>query len=332
MENQTNIPELLAQVQLKNLIEQYVLLEERDNGEWWGSSPFSPNGDKTPSFSVDPNKQLFYDFSTGQGGDALTFIKLIENCGTRAAIEKLKAYVGYDETAPTRKMLQATKVAKTYRPPRPPTSKEVSAHLSNNYMQMFERDLSKLKLWLDEGILLETLDKFEVRFDAWSNRLVFPIRTLDGKILTVSGRTLDEDWKIKKTSKYIYLHKFGELRTLYGLYENRNAIEAVRQIICVEGAKSVMLLDSWGIYNSVALLTSHLNAHQYKLLVELGVPVVFALDKEVDIRQDKNIQKLKHFANVSYIYDKENLLEPKMSPFDDGREVWKTLYERRQPL
>ena len=94
-----------------------------------------------------------------------------------------------------------------------------------------------------------------------------------------------------------------------------------------------MIADSWGIDNAAAILTSHLNPQQLKILIRLGARVVFALDEDVDIRQDENIQRLKHYVNVEWVYPKrEHLLESKMSPVDAGREVWDSLYERRFPI
>ena len=60
--------------------------------------------------------------------------------------------------------------------------------------------------------------------------------------------------------------------------------------------------------------------------------VTFALDKEIDIRQDKNIQKLKQYVNVDYLWDKDNLLGEKDSPVDKGKEVFKRLYECKKLL
>ena len=63
-----------------------------------------------------------------------------------------------------------------------------------------------------------------------------------------------------------------------------------------------------------------------KLCVKYGLKVVFALDKEVDIRRDRNIQMLRKFVNVEYLYDRKNLLDEKDSPVDKGAQVFKELY------
>ena len=101
------------------------------------------------------------------------------------------------------------------------------------------------------------------------------------------------------------------------------------EIILFEGCKSVLLADTYGIHNTGAILTSHLNPNQMKLLAALGCRVVFALDKDVCIRDDHNIKRLKQFVNVQYLWDKDNLLGEKDSPVDRGQETWKKLYEGR---
>ena len=90
-----------------------------------------------------------------------------------------------------------------------------------------------------------------------------------------------------------------------------------------------MLADTWGIRNTGAILTSHLNVDQMKLLAKLGCHVVFALDKDVRIRDDRHIAMLKQYVNVEYLWDRDDLLEEKDSPVDQGYRVFQTLYERR---
>ena len=107
------------------------------------------------------------------------------------------------------------------------------------------------------------------------------------------------------------------------------SIKSKREVIIFEGCKSVLLADTWGINNTAAILTSHLSNNQLMILVKLGVRVVFALDKEVRIRDDHNIQKLKRYVNVEYLYDWSDMLDEKDAPVDKGLEVFKKLYDRR---
>lgn len=196
-------------------------------------------------------------------------------------------------------------------------------------MERYEKRPDKLAIWEREGISKESLDRFQVYYDGFSNRLVYPIRSIDGKIINIGGRTLDEQWKEKGLRKYTYFMSWGELNTLYGLAENMTDIQKKREVILFEGAKSVLLAYTWGIKNTGAILTSHLNPNQMKILAKLGCRVVFALDKDVEVLKDRNIMRLKQFVRVEYVQDRDNLLEPKDSPVDKGLETWKKLYERR---
>ena len=196
-------------------------------------------------------------------------------------------------------------------------------------MERYEKRPDKLAVWEQEGISRASLDKFQVRYDGFSDRLVYPIRSPEGKIVNIGGRTLDEHWKEKNLRKYTYFMSWGELKTIYGFAENLENIKRQGEIILFEGCKSVLMADTWGINNAGAILTSHLNPNQMKLLIELGCRVVFALDKEVSIRSDHNIARLKQFVNVEYIWDGAGLLDEKDSPVDKGPEVWKKLYEGR---
>ena len=152
---------------------------------------------------------------------------------------------------------------------------------------------------------------------------------MDGKIVNIGGRTLDPDWKEKNQRKYCYFYAWGTMNTIYGLFENLEEVKKAKEVILFEGCKSVLLADTWGIHNCGAILTSHLNPNQMKILAKLGCRVVFALDKDVRVTDDHNIQKLKRYVQVEYIRDVNNLLEAKDAPVDRGEQAYKTLYSQR---
>ena len=153
---------------------------------------------------------------------------------------------------------------------------------------------------------------------------------MNGNIVNVGGRTLDPDFKNKGIRKYTYFKQWGgQMSVVYGLFENYNHIIQKREVIIFEGMKSVLIARSYGINNTAAILTSHLNPGQMKILARLGVRVVFALDKDVKVKQDRNIASLKRYINVEYIYDFKDLLDDKDSPVDKGKEVFMELYNSR---
>lgn len=290
--------------------------------------------ENTPSFSVNVDKQRFYDFSSGKGGNVLEFICQYNHCGFFKGLQILKQYANITEdsdySATTR--LQATSIAKKFRHKTKKEKESKSAILPPDYMNRFERNEDKLAAWRDEGITQVSLDRFNVRYDPFSNRIVYPIRNMHGDIINVCGRTLDVAYKEHKQRKYTYFKPLGILDTIYGFSENKEEIFKNGEIILFEGAKSVMIADGWGIKNTGAICTSHLNESQLKLLIRLGVTVVFALDAEVDIREDANIKKLLPYVKVEWVRNRRGLLEDKDSPVDKGFDVFQVLYEERWRL
>lgn len=319
--------ELTDQIDIVDYISQYIELEEK-NGEYWGLSPFKD--EKTPSFSVRRETGTFYDFSSGIGGNLYTFIRYHRKCSKKEAIEELKSLAGFDGKvmAPVEKM-SATKVCKKFSKPPERIKESKTSILPDNYMERYEDDITKTKLWQDEGISIDSLKRFQVKYDSFGDRLVYPIRNPQGRIVNVGGRTLDPKWKEKNLKKYCYYFPWGRMETIYGLAENIEYIRNKHEIILFEGCKSVLIADTWGIKNCGAILTSHLNPAQMKLLAKLGCDVVFALDKDVKIKEDHNIEILRRYVNVSYIYDFKDMLDDKDSPVDKGKEIFKALYNSR---
>lgn len=320
------VSEMIESVDILEYISQFADFEQKGM-EWWCLSPLTD--EETPSFSVRQETQQWYDFSSGKGGNLLSFIKCYNKCGDRQAVEILKKYIGADADKPSPRKMAALQVAKRFSLRRKAKKESKAVVLPDDYMARYQNNREKLSLWAEEGISYESMAKFQVMYDDFQERIVFPIRNVSGQIVNVSGRAVDPDWKSKKLRKYTYFYPLGVLNTVYGLYENRHAVEEKGEIILFEGAKSVMKADTWGIHNTGAILTSHLSAPLMKILARLGVTAVFALDKGVDITQDENIKRLRHYVRVEYLLDTENLLQDKDSPADRGLETFSRLYDRR---
>lgn len=325
-----DVEELVRSIDIVEYISQFVDLEQKGE-EWWGLSCFKD--EKTPSFSVRKDPPFFYDYSSGASGNVVSFIKRYFNCSGREAIEKLKEFAGITtEIAPPKERMVTTTICKRFAKQQKQQKNSTATVLPDNFMDKYQKRTSKLAVWESEGISKASLDRFQVCYDAFNDRLVYPIRNLSGKIVNVGGRTLDPNWKEKKLRKYMYYYSWGTIDTIYGLSENLEFIKDKKQIILFEGCKSVLLADTWGIKNTGAILTSHLSFNQLKILAKLGCDVVFALDKDVDIRADQNINKLKRYVRVESICDQQDLLDSKDSPVDKGCEVFKRLYNERTIL
>lgn len=325
---QDEIQEILSHIDILDYISQYCDFEKHA-GEWYALSPLKE--ERTPSFTVNEEKQRFYDFSSGANGNLINFVRAYNHCGFHEAIEILKQYANITDSK-VLNSLPAARIARKYRQAKPTIKQSTVKILPDDCMDRFEFNEEALKLWVDEGISYETMHHFGVSFDVFSHRIVLPIKDYNGKIINISGRTTDPDYKAKGLRKYTYFYPLGTLDTLYGFSDNKEEILKKKEIILFEGAKSVMLASEWGVNNCAAILTSHLNPNQLRFLIKLSVKVVFALDEDVDIRTDENIKKLKRYVTVYWAKNRDNLLGSKMSPVDNGFEIWKSIYERRELL
>lgn len=321
------LSEIIEQIDIVEYISQYAELEEK-NGEYWCLSLFKD--EDTPSFSIRRETNTFYDFSSGIGGNVFTFVKHYHNCSSTEAIEILKKYIGADgETLKPREKLRSTIICKQFARPKVAQKASKVSILPADYMLRYEHRDDKLAIWESEGISKASMERFQVMYDSYSNRLVYPIRNIGGEIVNIGGRTLDPEWKSKGLRKYNYFFPWGTMDTIYGFAENLQYIREKKEIILFEGCKSVLIADSWGIKNCGSLLTSHVNPHQLRILARLGCRVVFALDKDVNIKADHNIGKLKQYVPVEYICDMTDLLAAKDAPVDKGRDTFMQLYEKR---
>lgn len=324
------VSEIIEKVDIVEYISQYCELSERSDGDLWALSPLKD--EVTPSFSVSPTKQRFYDFSSGYFGNVLDFICRYNNCDFWHGLKILKEYAKIEDEegeGPVVTRLLATSIAKKFQKQKKPVKESAASILSPDYMDRYEWNRDKLSVWTNEGIEEDALRFFQVRYDPYSDRIVYPIRDLSGNIINVAGRTIDPQYKEKKLRKYTYFKPLGTLNTIYGFAENKEHIVRQREIILFEGAKSVMKAWGWGIKNTGAILTSHLNPQQFQILIKQGVRVVFALDSDVDIYKDVNIRKLLPYVQVQWVRNRDGLLDEKDAPVDKGKAVFEKLYERR---
>lgn len=328
------VSEIIELIDIVEYISQYCEFEEK-GGEFWSLSPFKE--ERTPSFSVRRETKTWYDFASGSGGNIIDFIMKHDNVTVREAVNTLKRYAHITEkNGEVSVRLEASRIAKKYRHRVKTPPKCTAKILPADYMSRYEFRRDKLQVWADEDITWDTMKRFGVRYDAFDNRIVYPIRDLDGNIISVCGRTLDPDFKEKGIRKYTYLNSIGTIATLCCWAENRQAILEQKEIILFEGVKSCLKMDGWGYKNTAAVLTSHLSQNQFEFLVKLAnfhhVRIVFALDSDVNIMKDENIMRLLNYARVEWVQNFDGILEEKMAPVDAGKEIWDRLYAGRRQL
>lgn len=201
--------------------------------------------------------------------------------------------------------------------------------------------------WIDEGISIETQNKFNIRFSIIDNAIIIPHYLYNGKLIGVRQRNLNQI-EVDEGKKYVPVYynnrslKYPIRENLYGLYENKDNIVKSRKIILFEAEKSVMMLDTFyhGHGMAVALSGSSLSDRQAQLISKMPVDeVIIGLDKEYSddlnsqlIRKEiieKKFNKLNSRFSVSIIWDNQNLLDQKDSPTDKGKQVFEKLMQNR---
>lgn len=328
-------PNILEEIEKNVDLLEYVSqnIEMRQQGaEYFGSCPL--HVDKTPSFSVTPSKNKFYCFSCGNGGGIISFLMKYENMCFDDAVQKAAELGNVDMS----KMCQSQTVAFLRSTIKRNQKKECAAHdiIPNAEWEKYQP--GEINEWIDEGIRQEELDYFDIRLDNKTNRIVYPVRDIEGNLINIKGRTRFPNYKLFKIAKYINYFKVGCLDYFQCLDKTKEFVTEKGEVVIFESIKSVMKCFGWGYKHCVSAENHTLTDEQIRLLVKMRVDVVFAYDKDVNYFAKgtwEQIEKLKKFTNVYIIEDKENLLgskEQKNSPADLGQEVWEKLYKKKRRI
>ena len=209
--------------------------------------------------------------------------------------------------------------------------------------------------WIDEGISIATMQKFEIKFDTFRQQIIIPHRDRFGNLVGIRGRNLYPD-DVVEFGKYtpitiegqMYNHPLGS--NLYGLYNNQDYIKKIGKIMLYEAEKSVLQTDTMFHEKnfSVATCGSSISNTVKDLILNLGVQEVF-IGYDKDIFNDKDTQhieeKLKYmqkikklaqkFINFCYVYvlwDDGEILQYKDSPSDRGIEALLELMRNKKEI
>ena len=300
--------ELIDEIKNKNdivdVISQYVVLK-RSGRNFFGLCPF--HKEKSPSFSVSPDKQIFHCFGCGVGGNVIHFVSKIENLSFRETIEMLAEKSGVElptiEGEVDTKLLQLkSKVYEInqltaqfyhenlYKPSAKPAQEYVKKRkLDNNTLKNFLIGYSgnfnelylmlKQKGFTEEEILASSLvnktqdGKF---IDRFRGRLMFPIQDTRNRVIAFGGRVLDDS-----KPKYINSPEnivYSKGRHLFGLNVAKKG--DLKKIIIVEGYMDAISLHQRGITNAVASLGTALTEAQGRLLRKSSEQVIIGYDSD----------------------------------------------------
>lgn len=271
---------------IADVVSRYVQLKQAGT-DYKGLCPF--HREKTPSFSVSTQKQMFYCYGCSAGGDVFTFVMKIENLGFMDAIKFLADRIHYTlpqldrrgaaTAAEKTRMYEVYKAAARfyYDMLQGPEGAKATAYLDGRRVVpgvrkkfglgyspgggALKNHLNGLgyddKLLEDAGLILESKTG-KGYFDRFWGRLMFPIFDVTGKVIGFGGRVIDEG-----EPKYLNSPEtpvFNKSRTLYGL--NYARLAKSDSIILVEGYMDVIALYQYGIKNVAAALgTSFTQGH-----------------------------------------------------------------------
>jgi len=294
------IDDLLVRVDLVDLVDSYIPLK-KSGSNYVARCPF--HTEKTPSFSVTRNKQLYHCFGCGAGGNAISFLMDYGHLNFVEAVEDLADFVGVEvpkeagtvsvkknNLAEIYQVLEqvavfyieqlrndkAAKVAVDYLKSRG-LSGEIAREFQVGYAPMGRGELSKhfnIKTLVDAGLVIANEDGSV--YERFRGRVVFPIKDRRGRVLGFGGRILDDSMpKYLNSPETTVFHKGREV---YGLYELLARNSKPDRIVVVEGYMDVIALAQFGLSYSVATLGTATSREHMELLFRFTTEIVLCFD------------------------------------------------------
>jgi len=305
------VEEVRTAVDLVEVAEDYVQLEQ-SGSRYMGLCPF--HNEDTPSFSVDPDQNLYYCFGCQNGGDAFKFLQEIEGVGFLESVRMLADRYGIplpeEETDPDaanereailhtlrfaarffyRQLTQTDRgrPALNYLRRRGFTPQTIKQFGLGYAPDAWDALLTAAE---DEQLDPETLEKAGLvierndgsgYYDRYRGRIIFPIFSHIGKVLAFAGRILDPDDE-RDQPKYINSPEtevYHKKEVLYGLHQAKQAIRTTDEVLLVEGYTDVISLSQAGVGNVVASSGTALTEQQIGVLDRYAKRAVMLYDAD----------------------------------------------------
>lgn len=304
------ISEIKNTVDIVDIVSETVLLKKTGRN-FVGLCPF--HSEKTPSFTVSPEKQIFYCFGCGTGGNAFSFLMKQEGLSFPEAARRLAKRYGIDIPTKTLTADQRKKISQ----------KENLLHLNAQALNFFRRSLNDnvagqraLSYLKQRGYSPETIDRFKLGYapkgwdnllkylsrkhistnlaetaglviarkdrsgyyDRFRDRIIFPIFDVNMKVVGFGGRVMDDTEPKYLNSPETPVYHKG--RTLFGLNNARDKCRTENTVYIVEGYLDLLALHQSGIENSVATLGTALTAEHIRLLTRYTRRMVLVYDSD----------------------------------------------------
>lgn len=309
----TTLQHIRDTVDIVEIISRYVTLS-KSGKNYRGLCPF--HSEKTPSFNVNPERQMYYCFGCGAGGDVfsflmnrerLTFVEAVKELAHQAGIDIPVSSVGRSsgDEGNTRKTLEHLHaLANSWFQQNlydSPQGREALSYLSGRGLSV---DLLKefgvgyaLPSWdaLTQFLLRQGADPVEIvqaglaiskesrpekrsgLYDRFRSRIMIPIMDLRGRVIAFGGRVL-EDTDMPKYLNSPETALFNKRRCLFGLDRARDALPSLTSLLVVEGYFDVLVLHQYGIRHAVAPLGTALTSEHVTLLRRFVKKVVLMFD------------------------------------------------------
>ena len=294
-------------VDIVDIISKYVALEPRSGGTYWGLSPFK--SEKTPSFTVNPEKNIYYCFSTSQGGDIFTFIQKMEHVDFMGAVRIITQTMGIvlEENSKDSSFSHNSDDAKIM---------ELCTKITNTFSYFLEREQGRVAKryikgrnfsdailksfhigyiiddpkWLYSFLSSKHYTKTQLKesglfsknyenYPLFRNRLIFPIQSPSGQVVAFGGRILQGEGP-----KYINSPEtkfFKKKNNLYGMYQCKqvNGFKAKKAYL-VEGYIDVIAMHDADIPCAVAPLGTAFTIEQAQILKRHADTIVLLFDND----------------------------------------------------
>lgn len=309
---QGNIPddvieEVLAKSDIVDTVSKYVHLTKQ--GKYLkGLCPF--HSEKTPSFTVTPERQIFYCYGCGKGGNAIKFRMEIEGFSFPEAVKTMAEE--NDISLPEGQGVPV--IPRNPEKERLIEANELSAKLYHFLLKNTEHGTEAMKYLRSRGMNDKMIDQFQIGYapDRWDTlvqflskrsfdlkemekggllsarneqegyldrfrgRIMFPIHDRSGKVIAFAGRILGDGQPKYLNSPETLL--FNKSRTLYNLHQAKTSIRKLRQILLFEGYGDV--ISSWeaGLHNGVATMGTSLTENQVAIMKSMAEEVVVVYD------------------------------------------------------
>jgi DNA primase len=306
---QDKIDEIRNANDIVDVISSYISLNKKGKN-YLARCPF--HNEKTPSFNVSPDKQMFYCFGCQVGGNVFSFLQQYEKISFVDSVKKLADRAGISlilKSEPDEKDLEreslfflnqtiaeyfhknllenpAGKVGLEYllkRDISEETIKKFQLGLSNNSWEALVEFARARKLNFQNlenlGLIIKKDDGSY--FDNFRGRVMFPIFSLNAKIAGFGGRKLFED---DNSGKYINSKEslvYNKSRILYGLFQTKEEIRKNEAAILVEGYMDFLTLYQGGFRNVIATSGTSLTVDQIKILTRYTKDILFLYDADI---------------------------------------------------